>query len=117
MRGHRQSTFGGGLPLFWIPVFVIAALSIILFFCLRRIKPKIAGLSESQQATLENLEAQILSLLAQHGGGMTQIQIRNCLDLPGDVVAEKLLEMEREGMINRRWLTTDYTYQVSKTIA
>jgi uncharacterized membrane protein len=117
MRGHWQSTFGGGLPLFWIPVLVLAALSIILILICRRTKQKIAGLSESQQAALENFEAQILSLLVQHGGGMTQIEIRNCLDLPGDMVAEKLLEMERQGMINRKWLTTDYTYHVSKTVA
>ncbi|MCL6591848.1 MAG: hypothetical protein K6U80_18100 [Firmicutes bacterium] len=99
MRGHWQSTFGGGLPFFWIPVLVLAALSIILILIYRRTKPKIAGLSESRQAVLDNFEAQILSLLVQHGGGMTQIEIRNCLDLPGDMVAEKLLESHWFGRI------------------
>ena len=111
-RGHWRIPLGGNF--LWLLLLVAIIVVFILFF-ISRTKTKITGLSDNQAETLENLEAQIMSMLFQNGGNMNQIEISNSLDLPLDIVSEKLLKMEKEGLIVREWATTDYTYYVKKT--
>jgi len=75
-----------------------------------------SGASRSETAegeALENLDGQIMAMLHQAGGAMTQVQIRNALDLPLDRVASVLRELEERGEVHRSWDTDRYTYSVS----
>lgn len=100
----------------WALLLIAAAIgiAIVIYVLACRKYRKTSKLSPSQEETLECFDAQVLSMLSQHGDCMTQQEIRNQLNLPLDIVGEKLLEMEKEGTISRKWLTDDYTFCVQK---
>ena len=56
-----------------------------------------------------------MALLSQHGGRMSQTDIQCALGLPAHLVAEKLLEIEDDGLVERRWISEDYTFAVERT--
>jgi len=80
----------------------------------RREKSQLGELSDKQRSTLGDFEAQVLAMLFQHGGQLNQVQIAGALDLPSDQVAEKLLKMEHEGLIERKWTVDEYTYLLKR---
>lgn len=71
--------------------------------------------TESQNEKLENFTGLVCSMLTQKGGGIKQNEIRENLGLPVDIVAEKLLQMEKEGLIKRIWENDDFTYTIFKS--
>ena len=81
---------------------------------LKNNKYKTKGLTEKQKETFEDLEAQIVSMLIQHGGSIKQNEISSNLDLPLDLITSKLLELEKEGTLERTWRVDEFTYQISK---
>ncbi len=94
----------------------VAVLAIVAVIVIARRKKSEGGgarsLSQSQRGTLEEFDAQVSSLLSQHGGELTQTEIANALGLPFNIVASRLLEMERTGEVQRRWSVDPYTYTV-----
>ena len=103
----------------WVLLVVVAATVFfaVLALVLRRrreLKARLTGLNEAQRQTLEEFESQVLALLSQHGGQLSQQQIASVLGLPAELVAEELQEMEAEGQIERRWSTEQYTYAVRR---
>ena len=119
-RGGGHFIFTPGLPAWaWAIIAVVAvALVIVLaiLFIRRRqtVKARSEVLTERQRGILENFEAQVLALLSQHGGRLSQVQIATSLGLPSDKVAEKLLEMECDGLIERTWTVDEYTFSVKR---
>jgi uncharacterized membrane protein len=98
-----------------IVIAAIAAIAVGVYFITIRKKAKEAsGLSLSQKEVLENFDPQVLSLLTQNGGCLTQLEIRNHLGLPVELVAQRLLAMEKEHLIDRKWLTDEYTFCVRR---
>jgi uncharacterized membrane protein len=101
---------------------LIGAIGVILLFVavalvLRRRRVQASqrkGLSEAQRYTLEEFEGQVLAMLFQHGGQLSQLQIASSLGLPAERVAERLHKMETEGQIERRWSAEEYTYSVRR---
>jgi uncharacterized membrane protein len=75
---------------------------------------QLKGLSEAQRYTLEEFEGQVLAMLSQHGGHLSQPQIASALGLPAERVAERLHKMEAEEQIERRWSAEEYTYSVRR---
>ena len=71
-------------------------------------------LSNGQMASLENFQPLVLAMLTQQGAGLTQIEICKNLGLPCEVTAEKILEMEKAGLIAREWENEGYTFVVKK---
>ena len=100
----------------WVVIAVVGVLLIaaaVLFILRRRTgESGSEALSERQRQTLEDFETQVLALLSQRGGTMSQTQIVSTLGLPAHLVAEKLNEMECQELIDRRWETDEYTYRV-----
>ncbi len=122
--------FRGGGHLFNGPVLpalglvLIAAIGVTLLFVVvalvlrrRRVRAsQLKGLSKAQRYTLEEFEGQVLAMLFQHGGQMSQLQIASALGLPAERVAERLHKMEVEEQIERRWSAEEYTYSVRRPI-
>lgn len=60
----------------------------------------------------EDADCQVLAMLHQAGGTMSQTAIREALDLPVDVVGSVLAELERDAKIERTWVGSEYTFGV-----
>lgn len=103
-----------GVNIFWIFFFLAIIAIAVIFFLVDRAKRKVTGLSENQEETLEDIEIHIMAMLSQHGGNMNQVEISNNLSLPVEIVSNKLLEMEKKGMVVREWLISEFTYHVNK---
>jgi hypothetical protein len=111
----EMNTINSGSPLFLI---IIASILIIVLTYLTIYKRKDVIGSDStdkQKETTYNFPSLVLAMLTQHGDKLTQIEISSNLDLPADVTAEKLMEMEKEGLITRKWENDKYTFLVKKT--
>jgi len=115
--------FHGGIHSYYVPGFpdpigwILVGVILLFIFGVRFYKAKTgrketSGLTDEQKATLDNFEAQVNALLHQHGGSLPQTEIRNFLDLPPEIVAEKLLALEKEGTIERKWLNEQFTFRV-----
>ena len=76
-----------------------------------------AGLSDVQRDTLSDFESQVTALLVQRGGEADQTAIVAALGLPAELVAEKLLELEQAGAIQRRWSVDRMTYSIKRSAA
>jgi len=59
------------------------------------------------------IESPILSMLIQHGGSLKQNEIAINLDLPQDIITSSLLDLEKQDMISREWLSDEFTYRIS----
>jgi len=62
---------------------VLLTVAVVLVLRHRRSKKaRFEELSETQRRTLEEFEAQVLALLAQHGGELSQVRIAAALGFP-----------------------------------
>jgi hypothetical protein len=92
---------------------VLLAVGVALILRSRRAKiTQLEGLSDAQRHTLEDFEAQVLALLFQHGSQLDQVEMAAALVLPAERVAEKLLAMKAEGLIERQWTVEEYNHSV-----
>jgi uncharacterized membrane protein len=103
---------GWALTLIGLVALALIAAGIFALVRRRRIE-ELAGLTNAQELILEEFDAQVRALLTQHGGRMTQTEIQRALDLPADIVARKLREMEEELLVDRRWQSDEYTFEVT----
>jgi len=96
-----------------LAVLVLLVVAVILIVRHRRAKQaQLEELNETQRHTLEEFETQVLVLLSQHGGQLSQFRIAAVLGLSSELVADRLLEMEAQGLIERDWTVEEYTYSV-----
>ena len=96
---------------------VILIILIILFYIFRFLKQlnsKTQLISKRSKVSAMNISREVNAILSQYRKGLTQKEIANTLNLPHHVVAQKLLEMEDQGIIVREWDKDEYTYSVSK---
>jgi hypothetical protein len=56
----------------------------------------------------DDLEGQIRSMLCQSGVPLTQGTIRDQLGIPVEEVARTISELEKKGLVTRKWLPMDY---------
>jgi len=124
MRGRYYGHwFGVGTEAWLVPVIIIALVIVaavaLVWWILRgrRARSQAAGLSDAQRETLEDFEAQVTALIAQRGGEGDQTMIVAALGLPAQLVAEKLLELERSGAVERHWSVDRMTYSVRRPAA
>ncbi len=114
---HRRVTEAQGASPLTIPwetlaaaLIVLAALALLITLIARRR----GGPSEADNAeVLENLDGQIMALLHQSGGDMTQAEICQALGAPLQAVTSMLHDMEERGWVTRRWVAERYTFRVS----
>ena len=112
---HRYWGFPYGGDIFWIIVICIVVIVAIWFIVQsNQEQTNSKGLTDKQKETLENIDAQILSMLIQKGGSLKQTEIATNLDLPQDVITTTLLDLEKQDTITREWLAEEFTYRISK---
>ncbi len=125
MRGgyYGYHLFGFGWETWIVPVIAGATLLIIASAAAwwiaraRERKATAAALSEAQRETLGDFEAQVTALIAQRGGQVDQTAVSAALGLPAKLVAERLLELERTGAIEREWSVDRMTYSIRRPAA
>lgn len=112
--------FGSGTQSWVTPTIVIGALLIVtaavVWWILRRrrARARATGLLDTQQDGLEDFENQVTALITQRAGEVDQTMIVAALGLPAQLVAERLLKLERAGVIERRWSVDRLTYSVKR---
>ena len=102
-------------PSSWLPFIVVASIAgvvLLVLWLLGRRQAKRRAASAKEDKVRGNLEGQILSMLSQAGGSLTQSQIRGNLDLPVAEVAQALRQLEEKGLVAREWNTDAYTFVV-----
>ena len=124
MRGrYFGHLVGFGAEGWVVPIIIIAALLIVVAAVIwwivrgRRMRAQAAGLSDSQREILGDFETQVTALIAQRGGEVDQTMIVASLGLPAQLAAEKLLELERVGAIERHWAVDRMTYSIRRPTA
>ena len=99
----------------WLPFIVIAVIAgvflLVTWLLGKRQARRDAALPKGARAR-GNLEGQILSMLSQAGGSLSQSRIRANLDLSVAEVAEALRQLEEKGLVAREWNTDAYTFNV-----
>ncbi len=88
----------------------LAALVLVVALIARRRPTRSEGTAPE---VLENLDGQIMALLHQAGGDMTQAEICQALGAPLQAVASMLHDMQERGWVTRRWVAEHYTFRVS----
>ena len=102
-----------GYPILLILLAAAAAIIVLALVLKARLSKDEAPASDpAQEEMLENFEGLVRSLLTQKGEGMKQYEISSELGLPLEIVSERLNYMEKEGIIERTWDNTEYTYMV-----
>jgi len=104
----------GRFPVLLLILILIAVLVVAFLVTRKHDSGFRKDLSVGQKASLENFQPLVLAMLTQQGTGLTQIEICKNLGLPCEVTAEKILEMEKAGLIAREWENENYTFVVKK---
>ena len=88
---------------------------IYLFVPIRKgkINPESKRLVRLQKTAINIPQRKILSLMAKNSDGMRRVEICSRLDLPMDVVAQTLSELEREGLVKQERLNGDPIFCIS----
>jgi len=124
-HGHHMghgigAAFGGGggggglaalLPLLLIGTVLLVGAAVAIYWLWRR-RPSPSEAERRDAATRENVHGQVLAMLAQAGGSLDQLQIRDNLGLSVQEVGEALHQLEAEGRITRIWRPEGFTYLV-----
>jgi uncharacterized membrane protein len=74
----------------------------------KRINTDLRELLTKERTNLSNLGEQILTVLIRHGGKMSSSEISSYLDMPADLVSQKLKVMERDKLVIRKGLSEVY---------
>ena len=74
----------------------------------KKINRELKAIFFKENTNQANLAAQILTLLLENNGKRSPLEISNYLDMPLDLVVQKLKEMERNGFVAKRELSEDY---------
>jgi uncharacterized membrane protein len=114
--GHERFDIGGSTPTIILGAAILVASALVAFVLLKKRRNGDRQAEESlEQEALDNLEGQIMAMLNEYGGALTQDTIRDNLGLPLAVVSSALLEMEKAGRITREWEIKEYTFRVKRT--
>lgn len=90
-------------------LFAAALILTILDLRLRhKINTDLKAIFIKEGTTLSNLGEQILTIIIHHGGKMNLFEISSYLDMPVDLVVQKLKVMERDKLIIRKGLSEVY---------
>jgi hypothetical protein len=103
-----------GYPLFLLLVLSILGIVIIYFTIYKRKIDNVSPITVHQNDVMRDFSSLVLAMLTQQGKELTQIEISGNLNLPAEMTAEKLLEMEKAGLISRKWMNDGYTFAVKK---
>ena len=106
---------GHGVHAAFAPVAVLgalAALALILWLVFRSRVIGPSSLSEHQRRTLPGEEADLLAMLRQNGGPMTQPEICECTGQTPEDIASLLRSLEDKGLVERYWQSEGRAYSV-----
>jgi uncharacterized membrane protein len=112
---HEGYAGTGGLDallVLLLAVAVVVGLALLIRWLLSRRRPEVSPEEAAQAEIRGNLEGQIMAMLHQAGGAMSQSDIRAALGLSVEEVAAVLRRLEEEGRILRTWQAQEYTFSV-----
>jgi uncharacterized membrane protein len=99
-----------------LPLLLVVGLALvaIVIWLLTRAHREDSVTAPMTPLTREELECQIMAMLAQAGRPLRQAEIADNLALPREEIAHIISDLEREGGVVRRWDLVGYTFTVSQ---
>ena len=109
---HHGHGFG---PPFWLwPILGGVLLLIVIVALLSLFRGRQSdGLSRKERRELDPMQAEILSLIRQHGSPMLQTELVDMMLYDLEDIAEVLKEMESKDLILRTWKSEQETYEIT----
>jgi hypothetical protein len=104
-----------GLPL--ISALLLVCILILIIFDLRlrhKIKHDLKTMLTKENISHSNLGEQILTVLIRHDGKMNPFEISYYLDMPVELIVQKLRAMEQDRLVLRKGLSEDYEIRFKK---
>jgi uncharacterized membrane protein len=107
----------GNSPGWILPLLLVVGLALValIVWLLVRAHRSNSVTTQATPLTHEELECQIMAMLAQAGRPLKQAEIAENLALPREEIARVISSLEREGGVVRRWELAGYTFTVSQT--
>ncbi len=112
--------FDGFFNHYWLLILTGLILAAIIIFALlssrsHKSEKSQNHIDDSKRETLNNFSGLVCAMLALQGDGLKQSEIGSNLGLPADLVAENLNEMEKEGLITRKWENENFTFVIDRS--
>ncbi len=103
-------------PDWMLPLLLVVglALVVIVIWLLTRAHMDSSVSTQSIHLTREELECQIMAMLAQAGRPLKQAEIAKNLGQPKEEIARVVSDLERDGSVTRKWDLVGYTFTVSR---
>jgi uncharacterized membrane protein len=114
--GRFNHAVEGSSPDWMLPLLLVAGLALVavVVWLLTRAHRNGSLTAQATPLTREELECQIMAMLAQAGRPLKQAEIADNLALPREEIARVISDLERDGGVVRRWDLAGYTFTVSQ---
>jgi uncharacterized membrane protein len=106
----------GSDPDWILPLLLVVGLALValVIWLLTRAHRNTSVTAQATPLTREELECQIMAMLAQAGRPLKQAEIADNLALPREEIARVISDLERDGGVVRKWDLVGYTFTVSR---
>jgi uncharacterized membrane protein len=100
-----------------LPLLLVAGLALValVVWLLTRAHKDSSLTAQATSLTREELECQIMAMLAQAGRPLKQAEIADNLALPREEIARVISDLERDGSVTRKWDLFGYGFTVSRS--
>ena len=115
MRNYGPMMPHGITPAWWSNPFLLLLIGIVTLVLILVVARLLFRRERQlvQDEIHENMDGEIHSMLFQAGGSLYQSRIRDNLGVSADDLAQALQTMEQRGEVQRTWIPSEYTYQVT----
>jgi uncharacterized membrane protein len=100
-----------------LPLLLVIGLALvaIVIWLLTRAHREDSVIAQMTPLTREELECQIMAMLAQAGRPLKQAEIAEHLAQPRGEIARVISDLERDGSVTRKWDLVGYAFTVSQS--
>jgi len=115
--GRFGHALEGSSPDWMLPLLLVLGLALvaIVIWLLTRAHREDSVAAQMTPLTREELECQIMAMLAQAGRPLRQAEIAEHLAQPREEIARVISDLERDGSVTRRWDLVGYAFTVSRS--
>ena len=115
--GRLGHAVEGSSPDWMLPLLLVAGLALValVVWLLTRAHKDSSLTAQATSLTREELECQIMAMLAQAGRPLKQAEIADNLALPREEIARVISDLERDGSVTRKWDLFGYGFTVSRS--
>jgi uncharacterized membrane protein len=115
--GRFGHAIQGSDPDWILPLLLVVGLALValVVWLLTRAHRNSSVTAPATPLTREELECQVMAMLAQAGRPLKQAEIADNLALPREEIARIISDLERDGSVTRKWDLVGYAFTVSRS--